>query len=1116
MKRLKHTMLALSAAFALLILSSCPATPQSLDASEDKPYIDPAIPQNLQVLNGLDNRIVLNWDPVEAADYYIIEYASADEPSEYQRLGTSTINSFEVSVNSGNGAYRLDPNQKYDFTVRAVTYFGTIPRESAASDFVTGAMAPTEIEYLVFPTMDDVRLIWFSPNQYTDDGEALYDATYEIKYSDTESDSSGEEIIQITEPNTNSLILGINANGLVYNHVYDFIITMKIVNDEGGTIDVESEVVTARISENYSPDQISEYTVENDRIDYIGLSWEVPQWAYADLGRDYYYFRIERQDLETREWTTILDEEILDNGNPSHSDEIEVSVPDENTENGNIFSCSFKDNTAEPGKKYKYWVHSLVIMGDDSALEFEPTIGRDDTGAEEAAVHSAEAYLYYPEAGNVTVDYTPDGPARSNVSISFAGADDVSAKELVWGIQKYMKHPEDEEYSSNGRILADETWPSGATASFIEERLMNGTETCSKREHQIYYSLMLYKADGSPYCEMEKLDSDILTLKNPELIAAESLASDNNRKEKIEFRWTMAGADVSDIDFSYRINNGEKVTLSAYTLGTQYSAVVDYTETAPVSFTLYASAMDGQYFSMLTRDDFRILVFPDDFSLQASDHDYPDKVRVAWNSTNAISNSVKYSYQYKVDEGEWSEAAPVDIFNNSYLDIPKNEIDQYLTVEVKMIASNTAHENESIESASVAGTFLSAPKNIEATKAASADTVTITWDASEKAHSYEIGRYAEEGKEPEIIGTTSATSYDYKPEDNSKPYFTVRALNSEGTATAWQTEFGNAIENIFGEKEAPNYGYILLTPELKAESIKGTDGYYLPYVKLTWDRVEGATEYVLSVLGEEITIKVDRDHNSNFTEGTPDQSGYLTYTARGTGEGTYTYLDGSGTLRDSLDLPYSITAKNDNASSAASSDSARRQLKAVEYVNLLNSAIFNNMKASGIFDWWTGSASTGGSTGDHDRNIFEPGNGFNVYSTHGASGWVWESANPDHAPNQGYIKLDKFKPYGDSLEFNSRNSGDYQFIRIFPVADSSGYLTRNNLAYIGYEGNLEESEKQGYVDIVSNYGYCPATIYIHKIDINSINPNGDSYYIVTISGQAEQNIPDSADIVRPY
>ena len=136
MKRLKHTMLALSAAFALLILSSCPATPQSLDASEDKPYIDPAIPQNLQVLNGLENRIVLNWDPVEAADYYIIEYASADEPSEYQRLGTSQINSFEVSLNSGNGAYRLDPNQKYDFTVRAVTYFGTIPRESAASDFV--------------------------------------------------------------------------------------------------------------------------------------------------------------------------------------------------------------------------------------------------------------------------------------------------------------------------------------------------------------------------------------------------------------------------------------------------------------------------------------------------------------------------------------------------------------------------------------------------------------------------------------------------------------------------------------------------------------------------------------------------------------------------------------------------------------------------------------------------------------------------------------------------------------------------------------------------------------------------------------------------------------------
>ena len=75
MKRLKHTMLALTTAIALIILSSCPATVQDLSSSEDKPYIDPGIPQNLQIQNGLSDRIVLSWDPVDDADSYIIEYA---------------------------------------------------------------------------------------------------------------------------------------------------------------------------------------------------------------------------------------------------------------------------------------------------------------------------------------------------------------------------------------------------------------------------------------------------------------------------------------------------------------------------------------------------------------------------------------------------------------------------------------------------------------------------------------------------------------------------------------------------------------------------------------------------------------------------------------------------------------------------------------------------------------------------------------------------------------------------------------------------------------------------------------------------------------------------------
>ena len=298
-------MLALTTAIALIMLSSCPATVQDLTPSEDKPYIDPGIPQNLQIQNGLSDRIVLSWDPVDDADSYIIEYASADQPSEFQRLGTSTLNSFELNVNKINGSLRLDANESYFFSVRAVSYFGMIPRQSQASEIVEGAMAPESIDFLVFPTMSDVTIIWHSPNQIGYDGNNLYEAEYNVRYR-----KNGDEAwLDVPQQylDENYVKIATNEFQLEYRKLYDFQIIMTVENSEGNA-QVESEIVTATISEDYAPSPIENYIFENDLGDYIGVSWDVPNWANGTISDGMCYFIIERNEEGSSDWEKLVDE----------------------------------------------------------------------------------------------------------------------------------------------------------------------------------------------------------------------------------------------------------------------------------------------------------------------------------------------------------------------------------------------------------------------------------------------------------------------------------------------------------------------------------------------------------------------------------------------------------------------------------------------------------------------------------------------------------------------------------------------------------------------------------------------------------------------------------------
>ena len=348
---------------------SCPATPETLDSSDDKPYIAPAAPQNLAIQNGLQNKIVLSWDPVVDADLYIIEYSSADQPSEYKRIGETKNTSYEIVANSGNGSVKLDPNQSYFFTVKAITFFGTVSKESEMSDIIEGAMAPDELEVLIFPTNFDITVSWSSPNLLGYDGLPLYDATFELRYK--KSDESDWKTI--SDPKTDNIweeySFGINEFNLVYNAYYDFEILMTI-NSESGPVSISSGVKTAKVSEDYSPSNIKDYDVSTDYPDKIVVSWIFPSWAKEELKDTSCFFIIERSLEGSEDWETLVDE-ISEKGVRDPNIHFDGAGDEPNT-----LKFSYDDFASDSkivaGKKYIYRITNAVKQTEDVFYRANP------------------------------------------------------------------------------------------------------------------------------------------------------------------------------------------------------------------------------------------------------------------------------------------------------------------------------------------------------------------------------------------------------------------------------------------------------------------------------------------------------------------------------------------------------------------------------------------------------------------------------------------------------------------------------------------------------------------------------------------------------------------------
>ena len=1091
----------------ITLLVSCPATPPSLPSSNDRPYLTPATPQNLRVQSGLQNSFVLEWDKVDSADWYVVEYASADQPSEFTMVSSGIRNNrLTITGRNGVGGMNIDPDESYFFSVKAVASYGTERRESMPSDIVEGAMAPETIQFLVFPTVRDVTLVWHSPNQLGYDGEKLYEATYTLQYRQSGSANWEHEIELDDDKDTYEIS---NNDFSSENSDYDFQIYMEI--GEENPVKVESEIISATLSEDYTPDAISDIEIESGRSDYIGLSWTLPaNWRLMTITREICYFTIERKSADS-DWKKIVDE-VTDGQSAS----IEVKAGDGSAESPLEFS--YEDKSAIPGETYQYRINYTVMP-----------IPSDDTVYYESNTDQAiekEGKLFYPEVEeeNLDASYKSEGPAQSAVTLSFP-ADNATLDEtlgLRWGVQRSVMHPSSEEAEIS---IVDNPVLSGSVFTFTE--ILNYTEDDSAEEHTYSYNLVLLKADGSVYADFGTFISDeTLKLSVPQIINS-VITSPNNRVGKIELHWSenvYEGLDRSTYIYTYQIDGEAPDTISQekiiYDESGLCSTVIETEKKEPVNISLYVSALDNQYYSTVSTVA-RVLAFPDDFNLAIISN--PDKVILTWDSTNAITGNVQYYYEYSYENGK-SGMLEIDDITADTLTIEKGSIPDNSEISVKLLAKNTEYENEgSIDPLVIKGVFISAPENIKASKAVSESEVVITWDAVKNADGYNVYRYLNPDlSDAERIGENiKETTFTDSNPTLSKPYYTVTALKGTGE-TEKPFEFESELNTATLENEPVNLGYVFGgTMNAEAETAPVDEsGMYRPYTVVTWDRVPGATKYIIAALGESITVDVSgNDHSSDFTKSVnEDGIETLSYHVEGLLDGTYTYYDNTGILKDSLDVTgYTIKASNDAFSTDTEqvTGTVRRQLKAVEYVNLLNTVLYENLSNVPFRDWWTGSVA---SEGDTSQNHAAPGNGFSVYTTHGSGGILGLSDKPVDAPDRGWIQLANVKAFNSELNFYTRTGDNWKDIRILPGDEGkAGYLDVDPLVYIGYDNLSGETGNQGFVEItgVSN-GFWPAVVQMVNINVQTVDTSGNAYYNVTINKGSTVKINDSESIVRPF
>lgn len=481
----------------------------------------------------------------------------------------------------------------------------------------------------------------------------------------------------------------------------------------------------------------------------------------------------------------------------------------------------------------------------------------------------------------------------------------------------------------------------------------------------------------------------------------------------------------------------------------------------------------------------------------------PDKITISWKEATGASY-----YRIKRNGGDYLPGKTTGTSYSDYATSIKNLdgdtplCNEYTYTVVPFMADGTA----ALKGSEAEGKLFAPPLNVKASKGEKVDGITVTWDTVEYATSYEIEKYESKLINGAVttggvsIGNVTVTGTSYSESTNKIISYRIRAVRTEETKdgtveikSAWQD--GTETEkNAQGFDESSHVGYgLAAVSTLNVASAVTSDGYYAPYVAVTWEMVPGATSYTITNgLGGSVTVNTNAlsyDKEKTTTNGTSSTaSGYLSYNPS---TQQYTYNDASGRMTNTYAISnYSIKASNGSATSASKStgDTVYRQPTAEDWINIVNSILqpaFTNADNSFGSDWWVDNASL---MNDKSRSYtYREKMVFRLFTK---ADWSRE-----YNPNENYLTIDSYSEQG--LTLSTINTQIKFFV------DGMTNTGTDNLTYIGCGDG-------GTVNVTPNDGrFIPFSITYKNIYKSA---NGGSY-VVKI-GNTSNTYADSKSYVR--
>lgn len=1093
----------------LSVLCSCPVTPPVVPPSALNPHQQPDVPQNVNVVSGLNNRIRISWDRVSNADSYQVWFSEAGNPSGRENTllqHNVTVPSAIVDLSS-SFAPVIDSGKSYDFYVVAYRSFNGKGYYSEPSDQVEGAIAPhpEDIYHHGYIKDTEVNIYWNCPTVFSvyDDDRTLYASDFTLQYSeddgitwmDAERDSGTEEPY---------LYHVMDLNQWPQGTVVQFRILMQITASDGSTVTaITSDQFSLLISNDMTPSPVEnvEFTQGNSASS-IKLSWTVPLWTGGDVNRTNSFFKIERAESGTDDYEVLVDEI----GNMSCSDSI--------LERDGKFV--FSDTSAEAGKSYDYRILNAAVDTENMLCY---------TQNETDAYVVTDAYLYQGPVINDGISALVSGSLPNSAEINFSwDYENAIPSDLEWKIERTVIHPDKGEKEEKSFIdaqisLSGEDTYHAEIYSYQESLSCMG---CFYTRHEyVYRPVLVFCDSGEFFASAEDYPAFKITgvqnYVSPDdsthlILASENLISDLEvveRINKLELNW-VADEQALNPKYFFIIDDGEQQPLTNVISGEsgKCQSVITMNDSRQHKITLVGSA-DGGYRNILVQDDVNAIGFRSDFTLTASSGNtksYIDRISVSWVGPYDENDGIIYTLQVAEDGSEnWSDLTEIQMDSLSY-DVISLDISKDYHFRIKL--SDEKHiEDEPVFSSAVYGEFAKVA-DITASKGI-AGKIEITWNEVENAQSYNVYRFEADASDADPVKFTSSSGSYIDTVSGDNPviagkkyiYLVTAVYNNDETAFA-DNPASASVSNQFEMEEAGNLGYVYRDIGVEDFSVTEsfeTENTLAPYFKITFKMDETNSVYKITAQNDTagIIVKLSdlTDRNGNiWTNGlAEDQSGYIsldTESLMAVVNADIGVIDESYAISSFFIQAWQSEDSDVNTTKVQTVDESHyKDLGVYDYLFLVNTALSLEIKkADEQFhsDWWC-------TTGwfDPDPQVY-----------HGDKITITNSS--EASQKQGSIKLDEYQYNGILLSSNYISTWAQDDGGVF----NSGYRGTDVLYSIGND-STNCSVK---IDVIKTIDISGKNISFKDAEIKFINicvdknNNSGSYDVEIVDGVSATGI----------